>query len=188
MLRTDIPMDALSILPVHLFHRKWFLLSAGDFRAGDWNCMTVSWGGLGNMWNKPFALVVVRPTRYTARFMEKWPSFTLSAFPEIHRRKLSYCGSHSGREGDKAKAAGFTAVASRLVSAPSFEQAELILECRKSYFSDMDPGHFIDPSTEGHYPAKDYHRLYFGEIVAVSGTAEYRRDAAVAEATDGASE
>jgi flavin reductase (DIM6/NTAB) family NADH-FMN oxidoreductase RutF len=138
--------------------------------------MTVGWGGLGAMWSKAFALVVVRPTRYTIEFMERSSGFTLGAFPEEHRKKLSYCGSHSGRDGDKAKAAGFTPIASRFVSAPSFDEAELILECRKTYFSDLDPSHFLDPETETHYPAKDYHRVYFGEIVAAAGISGYRSE------------
>jgi flavin reductase (DIM6/NTAB) family NADH-FMN oxidoreductase RutF len=175
MQRIDIPPEALCILPVHLWHRKWLLLAAGDYQSGDWNCMTVGWGGLGAMWNKPFALVVVRPTRYTIGFMEKSAGFTLCAFPEVHRKKLSYCGSHSGTEGNKAKAAGFTAIASRKVAAPSFDEAELILECRKTYFSDLDPSHFLDPATEANYPAKDYHRVYFGEIVSAAGTEGYSR-------------
>jgi flavin reductase (DIM6/NTAB) family NADH-FMN oxidoreductase RutF len=138
--------------------------------------MTVGWGGLGTMWNKAFAIVVVRPTRYTMEFMERSAGFTLNAFPEQHRKKLSYCGSHSGRDGDKAKAAGLTPIASRIVMAPSFDEAELILECRKTYFSDLDSSHFLDPETESHYPLKDYHRLYFGEIVAVEGVSGYRAE------------
>jgi flavin reductase (DIM6/NTAB) family NADH-FMN oxidoreductase RutF len=175
MQRADIQLEALSILPVHLFHQKWFLLAAGDFLSGDYNCMTVSWGALGEIWNKPLALVVVRPTRYTFEIMERSGGFTLCAFPEAQRKKLSYCGSHSGREGNKAAAAGLTPIASRFVTAPAFDEAELILECRKTYFSDLDPTHFLDPSTESHYPAKDYHRMYFGEIVAASGAEGYGR-------------
>jgi flavin reductase (DIM6/NTAB) family NADH-FMN oxidoreductase RutF len=176
MRRADIQLESLIALPIDLWNRKWFLLSAGDFQSGDYNCMTVSWGGLGTMWNKPLALVVVRPTRYTREFMEMSAGFTLCAFPEEHRKKLSYCGSHSGREGNKAKAAGFTPIASRSVTAPSFDEAELILECRKTYFSDLDPSHFLDPSTESHYPAKDYHRVYFGEILAAAGTPDWRSE------------
>jgi flavin reductase (DIM6/NTAB) family NADH-FMN oxidoreductase RutF len=175
MLRADISLESLSILPVDLWHRKWLLLAAGDYNAGSWNCMTVGWGGLGVMWNKPVAIIVVRPGRYTFEFVERSAGFTLCAFPEAHRKKLSYCGSHSGREGNKAAAAGITPIASRFVTAPAFDEAELILECRKSYFSDLDPAHFLDPSTESHYPAKDYHRMYFGEVVAASGTAGYSR-------------
>jgi hypothetical protein len=42
------------------------------------------------------------------------------------------------------------------------------------YFGDLDPSHFLDPSIESNYPKKDYHRMYFGEIVAVTGTAAWR--------------
>ena len=173
-MRGDIQLDSLSALPIDLWNRTWFLLSAGDFESGDYDCMTVSWGGLGTLWNKPLAMVVVRPTRYTREFMEKSSDFTLCAFAEEHRRKLSYCGSHSGREGNKAKAAGFTPIASRLVTAPSYEEAGLILECRKTYFTDLDPSNFLDPLIESHYPAKEYHRVYFGEILAAAGTPDWR--------------
>ena len=167
-------MEKLTALPIDVWNRTWFLLSAGDFAAGDHNCMTVSWGGLGTLWNKPFAMVVVRPTRYTWEFMKKFPGFTLCAFSEEHRRKLSYCGSHSGREGPKAKAAGLTPIPSRLVGAPSYEEAALILECRTTYSSDLDPGRFLDSGIESHYPARDYHRVFFGEIVAAAGTSNWR--------------
>ena len=72
-MRTDIPLEKLRALPIDVWNRTWFLLSSGDFASGDHNCMTVSWGGLGTLWNKPFAMVVVRPTRYTWEFMKKSP-------------------------------------------------------------------------------------------------------------------
>ena len=49
MQRSEIHLEDLSIMPVDLWHRKWLLLAAGDFRSGDWNCMTVGWGGFGVM-------------------------------------------------------------------------------------------------------------------------------------------
>ena len=45
----------------------------------------------------------------------------------------------------------------------------------KTRDSDLDPGHFLDPSTGSNYPKKDYHRMYFGEIAAAAGSAEYAR-------------
>jgi len=174
MVRVDIPFDRLVLPVVHAFDVQWFLLAAGDFGKRDFNCMTISWGSLGVMWNKPFAMVVVRPSRYTRGYMEKSDSFTLSAFPEEHRAKLDYCGSRSGRDEDKVKATGLTPVASRLVVSPGFEEAELVVECRKMYFDDYEPSHFLDPSIESNYPQKDYHRMYFGEIVAISGIPSYR--------------
>ncbi len=175
MQRSDIPLEELLVPPVHLWHRQWLLLAAGDLEKADYNVMTVGWGSFGVMWNKPIAMIVVRPTRHTIRFTEAFDSFTLCAFPEEHRRKLSYCGSRSGRDEDKVKACGLTPLRSRLVAAPGFEEAELIIECRKIYADDLDPSRFLDASIKSHYPKKDYHRMYFGEIVAMAGTPAWRR-------------
>ena len=47
-----------------------------------------------------------------------------------------------------------------------FAEAELVLVCRKLYWQDIDPAHFLDPETDGKwYPEKDYHRMYIGKIV-----------------------
>jgi len=35
---------------------------------------------------------------------------------------------------------------------------------RKLHAQDIDPAGFIDSGLEKHYAAKDYHRLYVGEI------------------------
>ena len=105
MNREQIPIEELALPVFHTFNARWMLLAAGDFCAHDYNCMTISWGSLGIVWGKPFALVLVRPVRYTRQYMDKSDSFTLSVFPEEHRNALSYCGSASGRDGDKAKAA-----------------------------------------------------------------------------------
>lgn len=59
-----------------------------------------------------------------------------------------------------------TLVASARIAAPGFAEAELVLECRKIYWDDLNPTHFLDPAIEKNYPAQDYHRAYFGEIVA----------------------
>jgi flavin reductase (DIM6/NTAB) family NADH-FMN oxidoreductase RutF len=174
MQRSDIPFEKLRVPPVRLWDRQWLVLAAGSFPEGKYNFMTVGWGGLGVMWKKPLAMIVVRPTRHTFQFVEKSDTFTLSAFPEQHRRKLSWVGAYSGRDHDKVKESGLTPMASRFSSAPGFQEAELIIECRKSYFHDLDPMHFLDPETDSNYPKKDYHRMYFGEILAVAGTAAWR--------------
>jgi len=69
-----------------LWKNQWLLLTVGDFEKGDFNTMTVAWGSLGVMWRKPFAMVVVRPTRYTFGFINRFPDFTLSAFPGFSGR------------------------------------------------------------------------------------------------------
>ena len=149
------------------------LLTAGDFSKGHFNTMTVAWGSFGTMWGKPFAQVVVRPTRYTYEFMEQYDSFTLCAFAEEDRDVLNLLGSQSGRAGDKITAAGITPVPSRCVASPGFDEAELIIECIKTYYTDMNPDHFLDNDIMRHYQDQDYHRIYFGEIKTISGTSAY---------------
>lgn len=169
----EIPIDDLVIRPHHLWNERWFLLTAGDLGTGEFNTMTVAWGSFGTMWSRPFAQVVVRPTRYTFRFLERYPTFTLSAFPAHFQGALKLLGTRSGRDGDKIAASGLTPVAAETVAAPTFAEAELVVECRKIYAQDMDPAQFLDPTIEDKYPDRDYHRIYFGEILSVRGTAGY---------------
>jgi len=153
--------------PIDLWKNQWFLLTAGDFSTKKFNTMTVAWGSIGTMWDKPFVQVVVRPTRYTFEFIEAFDSFTLCAFPSQYRRVLNRLGSISGRNVDKIKESGLVPIPSQEIDAPGFQEASLILECRKIYWDDFEPGHFLDPRIEKNYPLKDYHRIYFGEILVI---------------------
>jgi flavin reductase (DIM6/NTAB) family NADH-FMN oxidoreductase RutF len=174
MAREPIPVDEFVARVHHLWEQQWLLLAAGDLAEGRYNAMTVAWGSLGTMWGKPFALVVVRPVRYTFEFMEQYSTFTLCAFSEHYRDALQLLGTRSGRDGDKIAEAGLKPIPSSRVAAPGFAEADLIIECRKTYWSDLDPTHFVDPTIDKNYARRDYHRVYFGEVVAIAGTAAYR--------------
>ena len=141
---------------------QWMLITAGT--KDQCNTMTASWGGLGVLWGKPVATVYIRPQRYTLEFVEREDTFTLCFFGEEYRKALALCGSKSGRDMDKVKECGFTVATAE--GAPYFEEADLVLVCKKSYWQDMDPTHFLDPEVDGRwYPEKDYHRIFIGEIV-----------------------
>lgn len=150
--------------PFSMISSDWMIVSAGD--AGDWNGMTASWGGLGHLWSRDVALCFVRPTRHTFKYMEGAPLFTLSFFDPSLKGALDYFGSHSGRDGDKAAGAGLTPVVFE-EGGISYAEARRVLVCQKLYSQDFDPKRFIDPSIEKNYPAKDYHRMYVGEILSV---------------------
>jgi flavin reductase (DIM6/NTAB) family NADH-FMN oxidoreductase RutF len=156
-----------------LWLNKWFLLTSGDFDKNHYNTMTVAWGYFGIMWNKPMAVVVVRPTRFTYEYMEKYDTFNLTAFDKKFKKDLNLLGTKSGRDGDKISETGLTIVSSQIVSAPAFKEAELIIECKKAYWDDFKPQNFLNPVIEKSYPAKDYHRMYFGEILHIFGDAKY---------------
>ena len=147
--------------------KDWFLVTAGTEKS--FNTMTAGWGGLGVLWNKKVCFIYIRPTRYTFEFLEKNETFTLSFFGSEHRKTLNYCGSHSGRDVDKAKETGLTPGITENGSV-YFSEARLVIECKKIYTQDLDPGAFLDPGIEKNYPQKDYHRLYVGEILQCLGS------------------
>ena len=49
-----------------LIGKEWILITAGS--CDHFNMMTASWGCLGWLWNKPVAVIFVRPERYTHDF------------------------------------------------------------------------------------------------------------------------
>lgn len=174
MNRQPIPLEELVLRPYHLWDTQHLILTVGDFARNHFNAMTVGWGSLGVMWSMPFVQVVVRPTRYTYEFIERYDTFTLCAFPPEFASAVQLIGTKSGRDGNKIAEAGLTPIASTRVAAPSFAEAELVFECRKIYWDDLMPAHFLDPRIETKYPRQDYHRIYFGEILAVFGQPHHR--------------
>ncbi len=174
------PISAVEFAPraYAVWEHSWFLLSSGDFAAGRYNAMTVSWGLFGCMWGRPVAQVVVRPHRYTFELMEAYPTFTLCGFSREQRPALNLLGTRSGRDCDKIAESGLTLAEASQVAAPVFAEADLAIECRKIYWQDYDPAGFIDPDLNKNYPKQDYHRAYYGEIVAVRGLPVFRSPAA----------
>lgn len=140
----------------------WFLVTSGD--ENGYNTMTASWGSLGTMWGKSVAVTVIRPQRYTKEFIDKNEYFTISFLKEGNKDKLSFCGSKSGRDYDKAKETGLKPVF--VDGTATFEQAELTLICRKVFAQEITPDSFLDKTIiDKWYPDKDFHTAYVGEIV-----------------------
>ena len=149
---------------------QWMLVTAGNVESdkGNWNTMTASWGGLGVLWNKDVAFIFIRPSRRTFGFANDEGLFTLSFFDETHRSVLNLCGEKSGRDTDKATAAGLSPVYFEngpVKGAVSFMEAREILICKKIYTQDFDKALFLDESIEKNYNGSDYHRMYIGEII-----------------------
>ncbi len=158
----------LSDNPFTLIDKDWLLITAGDM--AQHNTMTASWGGVGIIWNKPVATVYIRPQRYTKQFVDHCEYFTLSALPSEMRDVLTYCGRMSGKDVDKDKECGLTPFLCDENNPQSvgYEQAKLILVCRKLYAQTLTEESFIYPEiAQKNYPTKDYHEMYIAEIVDV---------------------
>lgn len=145
-----------------MLEKDWMLITAGN--QSHFNTMTASWGGFGVLWNKNVAFIFIRPTRYTYQFANEHEFLSLCFFPEKYHGILNYCGTHSGKKVDKIKETGLKPFETSS-GAIAFEQASIILECKKLYQSDINPEYFFQPETDKNYPQKDYHRMYICEIV-----------------------
>lgn len=150
--------------PFRLIGTQWMLITARH-PDGRVNTMTASWGGLGIMWNKPVALIVIRPSRYTKEMVDAAEIFSLSFLPAAYKKQLGYLGRVSGRDEDKIERSKLTLI--DLDGAPAFAESELILTCRKAYRQVYDPAGFIDPSIAENYPQRDYHTLYLAEVITI---------------------
>lgn len=158
-----VDVKELALNPFDAIGEQWMLITAGT--KDECNTMTASWGGLGVLWNKNVATAYIRPQRYTKKFVDEQEYFTLSFFGEEWRKALTLCGRKSGRDIDKVKECGFT-VAEAAGGAPYFEEAELVLVCRKLYADTIKPECFIDRECDMTcYPTRDHHTFYIGEVV-----------------------
>ncbi len=158
-----IPPEDIRDNPFQLIAREWMLVTAGP--PERCNTMTASWGGFGHIWDRHVCWCVIRPGRYTFQFLEANELFTLSFFEARYRGALEILGSRSGRDGDKIGPSGLTLIAGPVPGTSTFAEARMVLTLRKIYWQDIDPSHFLDASIESFYPARDYHRMYLGEIV-----------------------
>ena len=147
-----------------LISRRWMLVTAG--KDNNINTMTASWGCLGYLWNKNIAVCFIRKERHTFKFLEENDFYTLSFFPEKYRDVLNYCGTHSGKDVDKIKEANLTPIFNE--AAPFFEEANMVLICKKIYTDVIKEENIIEPSIVNmFYKTDGQHKTYVGEIVKV---------------------
>ncbi|HPX27273.1 MAG TPA: flavin reductase [Treponemataceae bacterium] len=170
---TTIKAEDFSENSIKLIGSDWMLITAGSISSDEYiqdksfNTMTASWGGMGFLWNKPAAFIFVRPQRFTFNFTEKEDVFTLSFFSSDYRGALSLCGKVSGKDVNKVKEAGLTPITVENGSV-AFQEASIILECKKNYADFLKPDCFIDKSIiSSVYSAGDFHKMYIGEITKV---------------------
>lgn len=134
------------------------------------NTMTIGWATFGFIWQKPVMMVAVRPTRHTFGIMEKARDFTVTIPSGDLSKAIAFCGSKSGRDVDKIKMCNLATADGQTVASPIIKTPGMHYECKIIYTSAMNEAHLDKTIDESLYPRKDYHTLYFGEIVACYGT------------------
>ena len=132
---------------------------------GKLNTMTIGWATVGVIWSKPILMVAVRDSRHTFGIIEKAADFTVTVPTGKMVKELAFCGAKSGREFDKFKECGLMAGKAQKTVSPIIQAPGIQFECRIVYKSAMDPALLDAGYDKDFYPAKDYHTLYFGEIL-----------------------
>lgn len=140
---------------------EWMLITAGNKE--KYNMMTASWGFAGEIWGNDSVIALVRPQRYTMEFINDSDYFTLSFYGDekgLHK----VCGSKSGRDVDKTALTGLTPVFSD--NTVYFDEARLVLVCKKQYVGKISPEDFIDKEPLKWYN-DDFHYMIIGKIEKV---------------------
>ena len=145
------------------FDKKWALLTAGN--SEDFNTMTISWGGMGTIWNKPVVTVYVRTSRLTHKYMSENEYFTVSFYPEEMRKILGVMGSKSGRDIDKMHYDGMTAES--VGESVTFAEAEVTLVCRKLFCQQLETQHIPQDIVDAMYIGDAPHDMFIGEVVDI---------------------
>ena len=140
---------------------EWMLISAGN--ENGYFMMTASWGFMGEMWGNDSAIAMIRPQRYTMKFVEENDYYSLSFYgdrKDIHK----VCGSKSGRDTDKTAETGLTPIFSD--NTVYFEEARLVIICKKQYVDVLKKECFVDEEPLKWYN-DDFHNVIVGKIEKV---------------------
>lgn len=152
--------------------QKNAILTAGNKTIG-FNCLTVSWGGIGVLWGKDVAYVFVRKSRHTYAFLEKSESVTLSFLDEKYKENVLYIGTHSGKDEDKVKAAGLSYTYDPDFDGAYIRQATYCFKMKKLYSIELPYEQLPIDIQKQYYASLDSHTMYICEIKQFLVTEEY---------------
>ena len=148
-----------------MFSKQKALATAGSI--DDYNCCTIGWGSLGNIWTRGINIVTIyiNPDRYTWQFCMEKDYFTVSFFPAEYHEDLMILGTKSGRDGDKVALTKLTPY--QIGEAVAYEQAELTFICRKLYQGEFTRENLDESISNGIYKQWRPHYMFVGEIIDV---------------------
>ena len=152
------------IAPMGLIGRERMLLLATA--GGTVNGMTVAWGGLGVMWGMPCVYYAIRPSRFTHQLTEAGECVSLCALQAAYTEALTYFGTHSGREGDKFKAAGLNPI-TMPCGGVGVSGARLIVTAKKVFSHAISAGEIKNVIYDRWYKDEDLHTMYVAAVQAI---------------------
>ncbi len=135
-------------------------------KEGPPNVMAIGWGTIGIVWRRPVFCVLVRPSRYTYQLIHETGEFTVNVVPSHLKEVVEYCGTMSGRDHDKFREKQLTPVRSARGKVPIIKECVLHFDCQVLAKNDLLPPEMADSVKSRFYPKGDFHRVFYGEILA----------------------
>ena len=130
------------------------MVTAAD-KAGNTNILTIAWTGTVCT-NPPMAYISVRPERFSYGMIKETGEFVINLTTEKLAFATDYCGVKSGREVDKWKETGLTALPASVVKAPLIGESPVNIECRVTEIKELGS-----------------HHMFLAEVVSVDVSEEY---------------
>ena len=95
----------------------------------EYNMLTVAWTGTVCS-DPPMCFISVRPERHSHAIISRTGEFVINLTTRRLARAADWCGVRSGRDFDKFREMGLTAVPSEKVAAPLIAESPVNIECR----------------------------------------------------------
>ncbi len=104
------------------------MVSVAD-KEGRNNIITIAWAGTICS-NPPMVSISVRPERYSYNILKETGEFVINLTTKDLTYATDYCGVKSGRDVDKFKEMGLTALPGKEVKAPLIAESPVNIECK----------------------------------------------------------
>ena len=104
------------------------MVSVAD-KDGRNNIITIAWAGTICS-NPPMVSISVRPERYSYELIKETGEFVINLTTKDLTFATDYCGVKSGRDVDKFKEMGLTALPGKEVKAPLIAESPVNIECK----------------------------------------------------------
>lgn len=130
------------------------LITTSDGKGKD-NIITIAWAGTVNS-EPPMVSISVRKSRYSHELLSKNGEFVVNLVNKKLVRVTDLIGVKSGRDIDKFKECGLTAIKSQKVSVPSIKESPVNIECKVLNVLELGS-----------------HDMFIGEVLSVSVDKEY---------------
>ena len=126
--------------------------------SGKKNIITVAWTGTVCS-DPPMVSISVRPERYSYQMIQETGEFVINLATKELAFATDYCGVKSGRDIDKFKELGLTAMLASKVKAPLLGESPVSIECKVTEVKHLGT-----------------HDMFLAEVVAVQADERYMDD------------